>query len=168
MAAMLNWEAEIAVLYQEHHGWLRNWLTQRLCCPETAAELAQDTFIRVLRQRPCEELRQPRAYLGRIARNLMVDLIRRRRHEQAYVDSLTLQPPVFERSPETRESLIETLVAIDSRLGELGTRTREIFRLSRLEGMNYVAISGQLRVSVNTVRKHVTHTVDGFLPLLEA
>lgn len=35
-------------LYSGHHGWLRSWLQKRLQCSETAADLAQDTFVRIL------------------------------------------------------------------------------------------------------------------------
>ncbi|WZB75780.1 sigma factor [Achromobacter insuavis] len=38
----------LKTLYAEHHGWLRSWLRRKLGCPEQAADLAQDTFLRVL------------------------------------------------------------------------------------------------------------------------
>ncbi|OPL22089.1 hypothetical protein B5L72_34410 [Pseudomonas aeruginosa] len=35
-------------LYSEHHGWLQNWLRGKLGCAADAADLAQDTFSRML------------------------------------------------------------------------------------------------------------------------
>lgn len=40
--------AQVDALYRQHHGWLRGWLRQRLNNSADAADLAQDTFIRVL------------------------------------------------------------------------------------------------------------------------
>ena len=42
---------ECGALYAEHHRWLLGWLRQRLGCLHDAADLAQDTFIRVLTAR---------------------------------------------------------------------------------------------------------------------
>ena len=39
---------DIALLYSDHHGWLVGWLRRRLGNPCDAADLAQDTFVRVL------------------------------------------------------------------------------------------------------------------------
>ena len=40
-----------STLYSTHHGWLHNWLRAKLGNSFDAADLAQDTFIRVLRHR---------------------------------------------------------------------------------------------------------------------
>ena len=39
----------VEVLYQDHHSWLTGWLRRKLGCPQNAADLAQDTFIRAYR-----------------------------------------------------------------------------------------------------------------------
>lgn len=39
---------DIALLYSDHHGWLVGWLRRRLGNPCDAADLDQDTFVRVL------------------------------------------------------------------------------------------------------------------------
>ena len=40
-------------LYSEHHGWLQNWLRGKLGCAADAADLAQDTFLRILLSANC-------------------------------------------------------------------------------------------------------------------
>lgn len=67
----------VHTLYSHHHGWLQAWLRRRLGCADDAADLAQDTFMRLL-GRPVqalapealapEALREPRAYLTTLAR----------------------------------------------------------------------------------------------------
>ncbi|MBV4500516.1 sigma-70 family RNA polymerase sigma factor [Pseudomonas shirazensis] len=154
-------------LYQTHHQWLCGWLRQRLGCVDNAADLAQDTFIRVITQRKATELREPRAYLSTIARSLMIDMFRRRYLEQAYLETLALSPEPLDISPETRALIIETLMEIDRMLDGLGGRAREIFLLAQLDGLSYVEIGRRLNISVNTVKKHAVRALTHCLLLAD-
>lgn len=142
-------------LYSDYNGWLNNWLRVRLGNSSDAADLAQDTFVRVLSARNVEAIREPRTYLSAIARALMIDKFRRRAVEQAYVDALAQRPEALEVSPETRLLILETLTAIDTMLDALGERTRHIFLAVQLEGLSYIATAERLNVSVTTVKKHM-------------
>lgn len=149
----------VHTLYADHHHWLCGWLRKRLGCVDHAADMAQDTFIRVLTQRKVPELREPRAYLSSIARSLMIDMFRRRTLEHAYMETLASRPEALDISPETRLLIIETLLEIDRILDGLGTRTRQIFLMAQLDGLSYVEIGRQLQVSVNTVKKHAVRAL---------
>ena len=47
-SADLAHAAALHTLYSDHHHWLTGWLRRRLGCPQNAADLAQDTFVKVL------------------------------------------------------------------------------------------------------------------------
>ena len=155
------------LLYSEHNGWLKSWLRARLGNASDAADLAQDTFVRLLASRDIEQIREPRTYLSAIARALMIDKFRRRALEQAYCEALALHPEPMDISPEKRLLILETLVAIDSMLDGLGERTRQIFLSVQLEGLSYVATAERLGVSVTTVKKHVIRAMTHCLLLTE-
>ena len=155
------------LLYSEHNGWLKSWLRARLGNANDAADLAQDTFVRLLASRDIEQIREPRTYLSAIARALMIDKFRRRALEQAYCEALALHPEPMDISPEKRLLILETLVAIDSMLDGLGERTRQIFLSVQLEGLSYVATGKRLGVSVTTVKKHVIRAMTHCLLLKE-
>ncbi|MGO4003922.1 MULTISPECIES: sigma-70 family RNA polymerase sigma factor [Pseudomonas] len=163
----LSHQHAVQTLYEDHHSWLCSWLRRRLGCSDHSADLAQDTFIRVLTQRKTLELREPRAYLSTIARSLMIDSFRRRSLEQAYLETLALSPEPLAVSPETRALILETLFEIDRLLDGLGERTREIFLLAQLDGLSYVEIGRRLNVSVNTVKKHAVRALTHCLLLAE-
>ena len=58
----------VETLYNENHGWLQSWLNRRLGCPALAADLAQDTFVRLLANpRPLNNLGAARSYLRTVA-----------------------------------------------------------------------------------------------------
>jgi len=88
-------------LYQNHHPWLESLLRKRLGNRDDAADLAQDTFVRLLRSPvPQQDIREPRRYLATIARGLVTDLFRRRTLEQSYLDYLAQLPQSLAPSPE--------------------------------------------------------------------
>ncbi|MFK0310701.1 sigma-70 family RNA polymerase sigma factor [Pseudomonas sp. NPDC090233] len=159
--------ASLHQLFQAHNGWLNNWLRARLGNSSDAADLAQDTFLRVLSARNVDTIREPRTYLTAVARALMIDRFRRRAVEQAYLDALALRPEALDISPETRLLIIETLTAVDAMLDGLGERTRNIFLAVQLEGLSYVATAERLNVSVTTVKKHMVRAMTQCLLLME-
>ncbi|MGK5069310.1 sigma-70 family RNA polymerase sigma factor [Janthinobacterium sp. RT4P48] len=150
--------AHLTTLYSEHHGWLLAWLRGKLGNRAEAADLAQDTFLRLLGKRevtPLAPLREPRGYLATIARGLLIDRYRRQALEHAYLEALAQQAEPTTISAETHAIIIETLLAIDRLLDSLGARTRAIFLLAQIEELSYVDISQRLGVSLPTVKKHL-------------
>jgi len=143
----------IALLYCEHHGWLQGWLRRKLNCSQHAADLAQDTFVRLLAKPEPQRLREPRAYLTTVARGLVINHWRRQALEQAWLDELAARPALVEPSPEERRLILETLEEIARLLDGLPPRVREIFLRSQLEGQTYPIIAEQLGISVNVVQK---------------
>ena len=145
----------IGTLYRDHHGWLQSWLRRKLGCSHQAADLAQDTFLRLITARRQEAFHTPRAYLRTVAHGLMVDHFRRRELEQAYLDALAAMPEPLAPSPEERLAIFETLYHIDSLLDALPETTRRVFLLSQLDGLTYATIGEQLGLSLRTVKRHM-------------
>ena len=158
---------EYQIFYQEHHTWLISWIRRRLNSTDLAQDITQDTFIDVLVKRRQASLQKPRAYLSSVARNLMVDLFRRRSIEKTYLDSLMLNTEAVHISPEESQSIIETLLELDLLLDSLGERSKQIFLLAQVDGLSYVAISKQLSLSVTTVRKHFIRAMSQCLTLID-
>lgn len=155
-------------LYLEHSGWLNGWLRKRMGCAENAADLAQDTFVRLLaKHREVPSLREPRAYLSTIAHSLLVNHWRRQAIERAYLEALALQPEPLAPSPETTELIIETLLVIDAMLLRLPAKVREAFLLSQLDGLTYAAIATRLQVSERMVKKYMAQAMLQCLLLAE-
>lgn len=158
----------VTVLYSDHHGWLCNWLRRKLGCGHNAADLAQDTFVRLLAARNAAELHEPRAYLTTIARGLVIDHWRRQDLERAYLDAIAGLPLSQVPAPETRVLLLETLTRIDLLLDGLSSRVRHAFLLSRLEGLTYPEIAAQLDVSLSSVEKYMAAAIRHCLALRAA
>ncbi len=145
----------IANLYSDHHRWLFAWLQRKLGCAHSAADLAQDTYERILVSGRLPQPGQSRAYLTQVAKGLMVDLYRRRHLEQSYLEALAALPEVTVPSPEERALVLETLVQIDAMLDGLPQKVRRAFLLSQLDGLGYAEIAREMGVSVSSVQKYM-------------
>ncbi|MBV7584610.1 sigma-70 family RNA polymerase sigma factor [Pseudomonas sp. PDM33] len=159
--------AAVSELYQHHHGWLQGWLRRRLGCHEQAADLAQDTFTRLLGSRRVLEAREPRAYLTTVAKGLMINWFQRQSLERAYLEALASIPEELAPSPEQRYLVLETLHEIDTLLSRLPDPVRQAFLLAQIEGLKYEAIAERLGVSLGSVKRYMQQAFRHCLELME-
>ncbi len=154
---------DFTVLYVDHHSWLQNWLYRRIRCRSDAADLAQDTFLRLFRTSAsplAPDLRQPRAYLATVARRLMLNLHRRRSVEEAWLQTLAEYPEQTGLSVEEQWLICEALQAVDTLLHGLPPAVRRAFLLSQLDGHTYAEIAQMLNVTVRTVQRYLTQAME--------
>lgn len=154
-AAPTSLHREISTLYADHHGWLKCWLRKKLGDVHQAADLAHDTFVRLLSRDELVEAREPRAFLTTVAQRVLFNHYRRQQLERAYLDALAQAPVSFAQSPEERAILLETLVEIDQMLDGLPAAVKRAFLLSQLEGMPQADIARELDISVTTVKRYL-------------
>lgn len=153
-------QQQVHTLYSNHHGWLHGWLRKKLGNACDAADLAQDTFLRVLAKRETPDVREPRAYLSTIAKGLVADFFRRQDLEKAYLDVLASLPEAQVPSPESRAIVLEALTAIDAMLDGMKPLVRRAFILSQLEGLTYDEIAQQLGVTKRTVSNYMCKAIE--------
>ena len=147
-------------LYSSHSGWLRGWLRKRLDNHSDAADLVQDTFVRVIKARQATDIRQPRQYLSTVAKGLVIDLFRRRALEHSYLEALATMPEDSWPSQETQAIVLETLMEIDRMLDSLGDKVRQTFILSQFEGLSYPKIAERQGISLRTVNNHMAKAME--------
>ncbi|MBS1210487.1 MAG: polymerase subunit sigma [Proteobacteria bacterium] len=148
-------QRQIERLYSEHHGWLRSWLRKKLGNAFDAADLAHDTYLRIMATERVPEPDESRRHLSQIANGLIIDLYRRRQIEAAYLDSLAQLPEQQAPSEEARALVIEALVEIDAILHGIAPKARKALLMCRLDGLSYREIADQLEVSVSSVEKYI-------------
>jgi RNA polymerase sigma factor (sigma-70 family) len=156
-ARLLALHQQVHTLYSDHHGWLHGWLRKKLGCTHRAADLAHDTFMRLLAREEAVSIQEPRAYLTTIAQRVLANHWRREQIERAYLEALALAPEAMAPSPEQRAMLLETLVEIDRVLDGLPTLVRRVFLHAQLDGMGHAEIAAALGVSVSSVKRYLLH-----------
>ncbi len=147
----------IEALYCDHSGWLQGWLRRKLGNAHDAADLAHDTFLRILASHTSNQHygSEPRALLTHIAKGLVVDLWRRKAVEAAFLETISQLPAQHVPSAETRLLIIEALVRIDTMLAGMAPRTRQVFLLAQIHGMKLAQIAQHMKMPLITVRRDV-------------
>jgi RNA polymerase sigma-70 factor (ECF subfamily) len=152
---------QIESLYVDHSGWLRAWLCKRLGNPGHAEDLAQDTFLKVLRSRVDPEgLHEPRAFLLTVAKRLMLDRSRREMVEAIYLDTLAIRHEnTHAESPEHLVILMRTVEKLVEALEHLPLKAQQAFVWHFLESVEQRQVARNLGVSERMVRKYLAQAL---------
>jgi RNA polymerase sigma-70 factor (ECF subfamily) len=148
----MSWD--IQKLFRRHAHDIARSLRRGGLTHETAADLTQDTFVRVIASPPATatETHNPVAYLHRVSRNLRIDHQRRERLENRaylpYADFVAIVDP----KPST-EAIVygkERLSLVEAALAALPERQRKAFELHRIGEMTMAEVGERLGISTST------------------
>lgn len=147
-------------LYREHSSSLVRQLTRRTGCRELALELANETFVRLLRMPPgrLRRIERPEAFLRHISINLLRDWGRRAaRRQQPRTDAGLAPDPHLDQvaALEARD----ILRGLEKAIGKLKPRTREIFLAHRIHGFTYAEIAERTGLSAKGVEKQMSKAI---------
>jgi RNA polymerase sigma-70 factor, ECF subfamily len=127
---------------------------------EDAEEIVQEVFARLWEQRASlDEEKSLSGFLFTISYRLIMDEFRRKKslvqHHEHLFHLLTDEAHSTEEQffYEELESLYQDAIE------KLPPRRREVFRLSRQEGLTYQQIASQLGISVKTVEHQLSHAL---------
>lgn len=145
-------------LFENVRSEVISYLRRALGGDAAAAEdLAQEAITRIISAQRCYSHERARSLLFSIARNLLVDHFR---SERTRVSSM-LSLKVIEHDVDTvgpLQTLLwrEDLDLVRQSIVGLPPRCRQVFVLSRFEGMSYSAIARHCGISVSMVEKHLS------------
>jgi RNA polymerase sigma-70 factor (ECF subfamily) len=173
---LLTWKVvdvawDVQELFRRHAREIARALRRRGLPEDVAADLTQDTFLRVLANAPADVVQNhnPRAYLFEISRNLSINHFRRQAIDPTIdVDDDTMVR-IADPSPSAEAVVYsrQMLKRIADALDELPHNTREAFILHRIDGMTIAEVGRKLGLSstrawelVHRAYKHLLARVD--------
>ncbi len=126
-----------------------------LGCPQNAADLAQDTFVKVLVSRQAARIDEPRAFLTTIARRVLCSHYRRQDVERAYRKPWPACPSG--KSPAKRPAPSSWRPWSSWTVCSTVCRhwPEETFLLAQLDGLGYAEIATQLGISLSSVKRYM-------------
>jgi RNA polymerase sigma-70 factor (ECF subfamily) len=135
-------------LFREYHATLVRYLTRRLGDRDWAEEVAQETFVRALRQ---DTIVNERSWVFAVAHNLVRDGARRDARNRRHLELM---------AAEVREAQVESVDLTLERaqdasfarkaLEQLGERDRQALLLKE-EGLDYAEIADVLQIEKSSV-----------------
>ena len=161
---------QIADLFHQYREELTRRLIGMVKSRETAADLVQDAYVRLLRVGDRQAVEQPRALLHRIAANLAIDHLRKEKNGVQAIDSLdaALTVPCQTPSPERELLGKQRFRIVLQAIERLPSRTREAFLLCRVYGYSYQEIATRMNISESAVEKLLMRALDRSCKALEA
>ncbi len=154
-------EYAFELLFRKYYVRLCGFANKFLNDPEESREIVQDVFLGLWEAR--EDIRPEdslNSYLFRITRNKSINKLRRRRVESKYTEILQLvYAEKSEISPYDSLLVNELDNEISTAVGKLPVKCREIFDLSRMEGLKYNEIATILHISVKTVEAQMSRAL---------
>lgn len=155
-------KSNLIVAFEELYDELLRFLQWRTGDADRAADLAQDTYLRLATVaasgRPVDNAR---AYILRVANNLVIDSLRRdsrlRRQETAEDKAADLADP----APIADAYVLarEQLRLLDEALASLPPKPRRALLLHRVSGWTQVQIAAELNVSESMVIKYIAQAL---------
>lgn len=151
-----------------HQPELRQFLLRKVNCSDTAADLLQDTYVRIAQLEPGDEILNPRAFLYRVAGNLAFDHLRCQHRWAQWEDAEALGEDCACLQPQPDAVLAggEKLRRFHRLLLELPSQHRRMFVRCRIEGQSYRQIADEERISPRRVERVVQQTLKSLKPLV--
>jgi RNA polymerase sigma-70 factor (ECF subfamily) len=151
----------LGAVFLEQRDALAAYLRRRTGSVDASQDLLQETWLRVQTAQHPAELRNPAAYLFRLAGNLALDW---RRREQARARRLRPDAEMEravdrEAGPEQVLHGREVARVLAEAIEALPPKCRQVFLLYRGEGLSLKAIGAELGISERTAENHVARAV---------
>lgn len=157
-------EAGLGALFTRHRAELLRFLTARCGTPEEAEDFLQDLWLKVATQ-ATGPIANGRAYLFRMANNLVLDQIRSRhramRRDRAWLEETGGGAVEPEHRPDPAEPADEALARqqeaalLEQAISALPAGAQRALRLYRLDGHTQAEVAQIMGISRSGVEKHL-------------
>lgn len=125
---------------------------------EAARDVVQDVFFSIWKDRKKIFITTSfRNFLITSVRNKCIDCIRKNEVASSYKKQIMLSD--FQVSPDKVYTLKELEANFNKALTKLSPKEREAFKMSRFEGMTYIAIAEKMKVSPKTIEVYISKSL---------
>lgn len=145
------------IIYRRYSRRLFGFVYRYVKQETDTEEIVQEVFVKIWKSRDKLNVYSSfESFLFTIAHNATVNLLKKRATEQKYIDHVKSLQHIQEAYEMTDEIQYKELKQkFQGLLDELSPRQREIFQLSREEGLSNKEIAERLGISVQTVKNHL-------------
>ena len=163
-------KSEFLSAFADNEKLLRRVISKYTSRPADIDDLVQETFLRAFAAQLSTTVRNPKAFLLRVARNLAINEVKKKVNSSSVSIEDFDHSEVYEdegsNSPERRLADRQKLILMVEAMASLPPQLRETFEMRKVEGLKFRQIAARLNVSVSTVEKRAAmalREIDSYL-----
>ena len=143
-------EKAFSELFNRYYSGLCVYAFQFLHDDQKTQELVQEVFVQVwVKRKEIQVQSSVKSYLFRSVKNLLINWVNHQKVEQKYLEMIRSEQDQVQ--PDQYFLEVDLQQKIEASVEALPQKRKEIFKLSREEGLTYREIAEKLEVSVKTV-----------------
>lgn len=158
-------DARFEQFYAANFPRVKNFARLLTKSEEDAEDIAQNIFLKLwTRPELWQEQENMTSYLYTVTRNEIFNLFKHQKVEHEYEDKMIKAQLIGELCDEDTSLLEnlyykEVLLLIKMSLNQLPPRRRQVFEMSRFEGLSHKEIAEKLQIPLRTVEDHIYKTL---------
>ncbi len=144
-------EQTFEILFKNYYSFLCHFASQFLTDDIIAEEVVQDIFVKLWEKRESIVIETSvKSYLFRMVKNQCLNIIQHNKIKNQYAEKVK-ETPLLNQTTSDFYNAVELSQAIEESINSMPDKRKEIFRLSREEGLKYKEIAEKLKISIKTV-----------------
>ena len=150
-------ETAFKKLFHQYYNKIFFYALSYLKIKEDAEEIVHDTFVQIWNaKKNLNNDKSFEAYVRTISRNLIYNQIKKKSYHQLYLDYVKAKKENASYNTEEQINFAELKQLTNEAFENLPPRRREIYRLSRMEGLSHQEIAENLGISIRTVKDQMS------------
>lgn len=143
-------------LYLKHVQSLYAFVLKTAKSPSLSEDVVQDVFVKIWENRSQIDPDKPfKPYLYTIARNHLLNLLKRAQHETVILQEIKRYTPFAENVTDLATEYKESHTILQHALNQLGPKCREVFVRCKLDGLSYKKVAEEMGITEGTVNSQI-------------
>lgn len=144
------------LLYERYSRKLYSFSLSLLKTHEDAEGVVQEVFYRVWSKRnELQDQKVFKSFLFKLAYNVSIDQFRKRAKDQKYEQFVIHQAQRNYIDPANVLEYEQLKEQVEKAIEELPKKRKQVYRMSRLEGLSYKEIAHSKQITIKTVENHI-------------
>jgi RNA polymerase sigma-70 factor (family 1) len=156
---------EFKISFDQDFDAIRNYIYYKSNNTDLATDIAQDTFLKIWEKQIPFHPTKTKSLLYKIAGDLFISHLRKTKIEDSYLETIQLD---FKSEPPDNSLYYKDLKgSYEKALSKLSEKQRNVFLMSRIDGLTYKEIAQHLEISIKAVEKRMSNALSKLKKMIQ-